>query len=119
MISDKITNDISNISMEDKKSKKTDNCQELKNIAYKTMLLNGTDINPKHDKYNNDLKISSYLECESNANKKETWSKLDKTQKIKHLYNYTEILKEVDNLNEDEILNLKKYFVRCLDENVY
>ena len=43
MISDKITNDISNISMEDKKSK-TDNCHELKN-TYKTLLLNGTDIN--------------------------------------------------------------------------
>ena len=28
---------------------------------------------------------------------------------------YAESLKEVDNLNEDEILNLKKYFVRCLD----
>ena len=115
MISDKITNDISNISMEDKKSKKTDNCQELKNIAYKTMLLNGTDINPKHDKYNNDLKISSYLECESNANKKETWSKLDKTQKIKHLYDYTEILKEKDELSEEEIEVVKKYLVRCLD----
>ena len=118
MISDKITNDISNISnisMEDKKSKKTDNCQELKNIAYKTMLLNGTDINPKHDKYNNDLKISSYLECESSANKKETWSKLDKTQKIKHLYNYTEILKEKDELSEEEMEVVKKYLVRCLD----
>ena len=109
MISDKITNDISNISMEGKKSNKTDNCQELKNIAYKTMLLNGTDINPKHDKYNNDLKISSYLECESSANKKETWSKLDKTQKIKHLYNYTEILKEKDELSEEETEVVKLY----------
>lgn len=114
-----ITNDLSNniiSDKEDKKSKKSDNCQELKNIAYKTMLLNGTDINPKYNnESNNNLKISNYLESESSANKKETWSKLDKTQKIKHLNMYAESLKEVDNLNEDEILNLKKYFVRCLD----
>ena len=114
-----ITNDLSNSIIsdkEDKKSKKSDSCQELKNIAYKTMLLNGTDINPKYNnESNNNLKISNFLESESSANKKETWSKLDKTQKIKHLNMYAESLKEVDNLDEDEILILKKYFVRCLD----
>ena len=88
----------------------------MKNIAYKTMLLNGTDINPKYNnESNNNLKISNFLESESSANKKETWSKLDKTQKIKHLNIYAESLQEVDNLNLDEVLNLKKYLVRCLD----
>ena len=75
------TNDLSNSTIsdkEDKKSKKSDNCQELKNIAYKTMLLNGTDINPKYtNESNNKIKISNFLENESTANKKETWSKLD------------------------------------------
>ena len=84
-----MTNELSNSIIsdkEDKKSKKSDNCQELKNIAYKTMLLNGTDINPKYNnESNNNLKISNFLESESSANKKETWSKLDKTQKIKYL----------------------------------
>ena len=69
-------------SVSKKKNKKNDHCQELKNIAYKTMLLNGNDINPKHNKSNSSLKISNFLEDELNANKKETWSKLDKTQKI-------------------------------------
>ena len=72
-----ITNDLNNSTIsdkEDKKSKKSDSCQELKNIAYKTMLLNGTDINPKYsNENNNNLKISNFLECESSANKKETW----------------------------------------------
>ena len=79
--------------------------QELKNIAYKTMLLNGTDINPKYENHSNNLKISDFLESESSANKKESWAKLDKTQKIKHLYNYTEILKEKDELNDEEMEN--------------
>ena len=102
-----LSNDVSNIVLDDKKSKKTDNCQELKNIAYKTMLLNGTDINPKYDNHCNNFKITDFLESESSANKKETWAKLDKTQKIKHLYNYTEILKEKDELSDEEMENCK------------
>ena len=113
-----ITNDLSNSiinNKEDKKSKKSDNCQELKNIAYKTMLMNGNDINPKYENQSNNLKISDFLENESSANKKETWSKLNKTQKIKHLNIYADSLKVRDKLSDDELLNLKNYLVRCLD----
>ena len=113
-----ITNDISNNitnDREDKKSKKSDNCQELKNIAYKTMLLNGTDINPKYENQSNNVMISNFLENESTANKKETWSKLNKTQKIKHLNLYADTLKDKDNLSDEELLILKNYIVRSLD----
>lgn len=119
---DNTTNDLDNIKIDkkenerqDKRSKKSDNCQELKNIAYKTMLMNGNDINPIYENKDNNVKISNFLENESCANKKETWSKLDKTQKIKHLNIYADFLKKKDNLNEDELSNLKNYFVRCLD----
>ena len=64
------------------KTKKNNDCQELKNIAYKTMLLNGNDINPKHTNCKTELNISDFLEGELNANKKESWAKLDKTQRI-------------------------------------
>ena len=100
---------------EDKKEEKKDNCQELKNIAYKTMLLNGTDINPKNINHSNNEKISSFLENESSANKKETWSKLDKTQKVIRLHNYAESLDKQYDLSDEEIKNLKNYLVRCLD----
>jgi len=113
-----ITNDISNNIIddkEDKKSKRSDNCQELKNIAYKTMLLNGTDINPKYENQSNNFMISNFLESESSANKKETWSKLNKTQKIKHLNLYADTLKDKDKLSDEELLILKNYIVRCLD----
>lgn len=119
---DNITNNLDNIKInksidvkQDKRCKKSDNCQELKNIAYKTMLMNGNDINPKYENKDNNIKISNFLENESCANKKETWSKLDKTQKIKHLNIYADLLKTKDNLSEEELSNLKKYFVRCLD----
>lgn len=119
-----INNDLSNnctietIENEKKreKKKKTDNCQELKNIAYKTMLLNGTDINPKYDNHSNDeLKISNFLDNESNANKKESWSKLDKTQKVKHLHAYAIYLQKIDNLSDNEVEKLQIYLLRCLD----
>ena len=99
-----------------KKDERSDNCQELKNIAYKTMLLNGTDISPKHDMPDsNNLKISNYLTNESRANKKESWSKLDKTQKIKHLNNYSDFLTEQDGLTNEQNVTLKNYLVRSLD----
>ena len=97
------------------KKNKKEGCQELKNIAYKTMLLNGTDINPKQCDSNSSSKISNFLEDESNANKRETWAKLDKTQKILKLNEYTTSLKEKHILIDSEIENLKKYFIRCLD----
>ena len=98
-----------------KKNKKNDHCQELKNIAYKTMLLNGNDINPKHNKSNSSLKISNFLEDELNANKKETWSKLDKTQKIIKLNNYATKLQTKYSLTTLEYENLKKYLIKCID----
>ena len=68
-----------------------------------------------HDGFGLNFKITDFLESESSANKKETWAKLDKTQKIKHLYNYTEILKEKDELSHEEVDKLQKYLTRCLD----
>ena len=103
----KSTDTSHNVVLVDKKSKKderSDNCQELKNIAYKTMLLNGNDISPKHQDMSdtNNLKISNFLTNESKANKKETWSKLDKTQKIIHLNNYADFLTEQNNQTEEQ-----------------
>jgi len=70
-----VTNEISNNSLlntESKKKKNTDNCQELKNIAYKTMLLNGNNIMPEIKNMSNNEKVSYFLENESSANKKES-----------------------------------------------
>jgi len=109
-----IINDISNNSTPSINSK-DNNCQELKNIAYKTMLINGTDINPKHDKHNNTSKITKFLEVECNENKQETWSKLDRTQRIMRLNAYADTLQKRDDLSDTNLENLKKYFIKCLD----
>lgn len=98
------------------KNKKSDSCQELKNLAYKTMLLNGNDILQKNDNISNDSKINSFLVDESNANKAETWTKLNKTQKLLRLNNYVEtILKTKYNLSNDEVSNTKIYLQKSIE----
>jgi hypothetical protein len=94
----------------------SDDCHELKNIAYKTMLINGNDINPIYESDKKKNIINSFLENESNVNKNESWNKLDRTQKIIRLNRYTEtIAKKNLNLTNEEVDSLKKYFLKCLD----
>lgn len=98
------------------KNKKSDSCQELKNLAYKTMLLNGNDILQKNDNISNDTKINSFLVDELNANKAETWTKLNKTQKILRLNAFVEtILKTKYNLSSNEIINTKNYLQKSIE----
>lgn len=59
-----------------------DECIELKNIKYKTMLLNGNPI--KETKSSNDMSnLDKFLENEKNNNSNEPWCKLNKTIKTK------------------------------------
>jgi hypothetical protein len=82
-----------------------DECQELKNIKYKTMLLNGA---PLHEtKSSNDISnLEKFLEDEKINNSNEPWCKLNKTIKTKKLIEYVEIYKKEKNLDENEAKNL-------------
>jgi hypothetical protein len=58
-----------------------DECQELKNIKYKTMLLNGVPL--KEIKSSNNLSsLDKFVENEKNNNVNEPWCKLNKTIKM-------------------------------------
>ena len=110
-----------NNSKESKESKETketknkdDYCKELKNIAYKTMLLNGQEIVPEINNTSNNI-LSNFLENESCANKKENWSKLDKTQKIKKLITHIDNLQKKYKLSDDETSKCHKYLLKCLE----
>jgi hypothetical protein len=107
-----------NNSKETKETKETKNkddyCKELKNIAYKTMLLNGQEIVPEINNTNNNI-LSNFLENESCANKKENWSKLDKTQKIKKLITHIDNLQKKYKLSDDETSKCHKYLLKCLE----
>jgi len=89
-------------------------CQELKNIKYKTMLLNGVQI--QETKSANDLlNLDKFLESEKNNNVNEPWCKLNKTIKTKKVQDYVEVYKSENNLTEEEANLLINFLKDCLD----
>lgn len=93
-------------------------CVELKNIKYKTMLLSGAPI--QETKASNDLyNLEKFLENEQNNNKNEPWCKLDKTIKTQKLIEYVKIYKEDNNLDEEECDLLITFFKDCLDRKKF
>ncbi len=93
----------------------TEECQELKNIKYKTMLLNG---NKKvlssviKDISNLDL----LLDEETEQSKKESWNKLDKSAKMSKINDYIKKLSVQHKLSSQEIKGLKEYLSINLDK---
>jgi len=92
---------------------KTD-CQELKNIKYKTMLLNGVSL-PETKSSNNLSNLDKFLENEKNSNIIEPWCKLNKTIKTRKLQDYVDIYKEENKLSDEESEILLSFLKDCLD----
>ena len=92
-----------------------DECQELKNLKYQTMLLTGNDKIKEETKNIENDEIDNFLEKEKNINKKESWNKLNKTTKIKLLYDYAENLGKEYKISNIQIKSLKVYLKSCLD----
>lgn len=102
-----------------------DECFELKNIEYKSMILSShkknnpfkgsikTNIN-QHDLINELLTNETNFQS-SNDNKK-PWNKLDKMTKQIKLNEYAFFLKEKHSLTVNEYNKLIKYLKNCLDK---
>jgi hypothetical protein len=89
-------------------------CQELKNIKYKTLLLNGCPL--PETKSSNDLSnLDKFLENEKNNNVNDPWCKLNKTIKTKKLQDYVEKYKQDNNLSDKEGCLLLTFLKDCLD----
>ena len=87
------------------KVEKNEECVELKNIKYKTMLMSGNVIH--ETKTSSDMSnLENFLENEKTNNKNEPWSKLDKTIKIKKLVTYAEVYAKEKDYTEVEKTNL-------------
>jgi hypothetical protein len=104
--------------MEETPIANNEECVELKNIKYKTMLLSGVPI--KETKSANDLSnLEKFLENEQNNNKNEPWCKLDKTIKTKKLAEYVNLYKVENKLDEEESELLILFFKDCLDRKKF
>ena len=91
----------------------TNECQELKNIKYKTMLLSGTNTEMIPTVINAEMTdVDMLLDKERSLNNKEPWSKLDKTIKIKKLDDYVTRIADEHSLTPPEAQSLKKYLAK-------
>jgi hypothetical protein len=91
-----------------------DECQELKNIKYKTMLLNGNPSNETKSS-NNISNLEKFLENEKNNNSNEPWCKLNKTVKTKKLIEFVELYKKEKELDEEECKQMVFFLKDCID----
>ena len=91
----------------------TDN-KELKNIRYKTMMLNGVSL-PETKSSSEISSLDKFLENEKNNNETEPWCKLNKTVKTKKLLDYVSTYRAENDLNDDECDLLIKFLKECLD----
>jgi hypothetical protein len=100
--------------MEQENNTNSEECLELKNIKYKTMLLNGNPL--KETKSENDLSnLDKFLEDEKNNNVNEPWCKLNKTIKTKKILEFVEKYKSEKNLDQEEEKVLLTFLKDCLD----
>ena len=92
-------------------------CHDLRNIQYKTMLMNGTSLNANTKSEINSLCVEKLLDEEMKLNRNVTWARLDKGEKIRKLNNYADnYCKKTENSCKDSNL-LKQYFLSALDRN--
>ena len=89
-------------------------CLELKNIMYKTMLINGNPL--PETKSEKDLSnLDKFLESEKINNVNEPWCKLNKTVKTKKLVDFVEKYKTDNNLDLEESKLLASFLKDCVD----
>lgn len=95
------------------------NCNELKILKYKSIVLNGVqwpEITSSNDLANDLANLDKFLENEKITNSNEPWSKLDKTAKIKKLIIFANNYKTSNNLTDIECDQLIIFFKDCLDK---
>lgn len=92
------------------------NCKEYQALKYKTMITTGTNIEKKIDNETNEEQLNNFLEKELKMNKKQSWNKLTKTEKIKKIKSYiTSGLQNEYLLTDEELLITKRYVLTLLD----
>lgn len=89
-------------------------CQELKNIKYKSMLLNGVSV-PEIKSSNDLTNLDKFLQNEKNNNDNEPWCKMNKTIKIQKINNFVENYKTTNKLSCEEAELLSSFLKDCID----
>ena len=95
-------------------NQKVDECVELKNIQYQTMLLNNkTNLTPAASI--NISSIDSYLDKERESNEKKPWSKLSSASKLKKIEIYINTYSKKEQLSKEQKIKLFAYLRKLLE----
>ena len=92
----------------------SEECLELKNIKYQTMLLNNNSNIVSLQQ--NSINLEEFLEKEKKSNKKKPWSKLGKSTKLIKLTQFVNYFSTENSLNVVEKNQLLKYLNASLDK---
>jgi hypothetical protein len=95
--------------------KDKEECVELRNMKYKSMLLKKTNVK-QLTKCNSNNDIDSFLEKERTQNKENQWTKLDKSMKISKLTAFVESYSSENNFNEKDKTFLQDFLIYCLEQ---
>ena len=95
-------------------SNNSEECVELKNIKYKSMLLNGNSMY-ENKLSNNLINLDKFLEDDKLNNLNEPWSKLDKTIKIKKIIIFAENYAKEKKYSEEDEKALVSFLKDCID----
>ena len=90
-------------------------CVELRNMKYKSMLLKKTNTT-QLTKCNSNIDIDSFLEKERTQNKEDQWTKLDKSMKNSKIIAFVDTYASENNLNEKDKSFLQNFLFYCLDQ---
>jgi len=89
-------------------------CVELKNIKYKSMLLNG-NLDEKKETVENMSNLDIFLEGEKKAKNSEPWTKLDKTTKLLKFAEFSEEYCEKNQYTSNDKQDLLAFLSNNLD----
>jgi hypothetical protein len=98
-------------------TKKEETCQELKNLKYKTMLMNGGQIKDEQTTATSDInKLDTFLQNDMNTNQKDLWTKLDKTMKMQKIIEYAQDYAENNKLDNTESKKISDFLKECINK---
>jgi hypothetical protein len=90
-------------------------CIELRNMKYKSMLLKKTNTK-QLTKCNSNVDIDSFLEKERTQNKEDQWTKLDKSMKNSKIIVFVDHYASENNLNDKDKSFLQNFLFYCLEQ---
>ena len=106
-----------------KKRPKSEDCVELKNIEYQSMLMNKntsnkSELRPTNKNAYSITDVNKILDNERKTSIKLPWSRLTKIKKLDKIYEYIDAQKEKHNLDNKDIKEMRQYMKKCFERKM-